>query len=34
VPKRVNGCMTASDEPGLGITPIFDVLGDPVVTIG
>jgi L-alanine-DL-glutamate epimerase-like enolase superfamily enzyme len=33
-PKRVNGCMTAFDEPGLGITPIFDVLGDPVVTIG
>jgi len=33
-PKRTNGCMTASDEPGLGITPIFDVLGDPVVAIG
>ncbi|MDF2618910.1 MAG: Mandelate racemase/muconate lactonizing protein [Xanthobacteraceae bacterium] len=32
-PKRVNGFMTASDAPGLGIEPIFDVLGDPVVVI-
>ncbi|MCJ8324208.1 MAG: mandelate racemase/muconate lactonizing enzyme family protein [Rhizobiales bacterium] len=31
-PKRVNGRMTASDGPGLGITPIFDALGDPVAT--
>ena len=33
-PRRVNGFMTASDEPGLGITPLFDVLGSPVATIG
>jgi cis-L-3-hydroxyproline dehydratase len=32
-PKRVDGFMTASDAPGLGIEPIFDVLGDPVVVI-
>jgi L-alanine-DL-glutamate epimerase-like enolase superfamily enzyme len=32
-PKRVDGFMTAPDAPGLGITPIFDVLGDPVVVI-
>ncbi|WP_442508881.1 cis-3-hydroxy-L-proline dehydratase [Novipirellula sp. SH528] len=29
-PQRVNGRMAASTEPGLGITPRFDVLGDPV----
>lgn len=29
-PRRQNGCMTASDAPGLGITPLFDVLGSPV----
>lgn len=29
-PERVNGRMTASDVPGLGIEPIFDLLGDPV----
>lgn len=29
-PKRVNGRMTAPDRPGLGITPIFEALGDPV----
>ena len=29
-PKRVNGTMTAPDVPGLGITPKFDVLGEPV----
>lgn len=33
-PRRENGFMTASDAPGLGITPLFDVLGDPVVVIG
>ena len=33
-PKRENGFMTASDAPGLGITPLFDVLGAPVVVIG
>lgn len=29
-PSRVNGRMTAPDRPGLGITPIFEALGDPV----
>ena len=29
-PQRVNGRMAASTEPGLGISPQFDVLGDPV----
>jgi L-alanine-DL-glutamate epimerase-like enolase superfamily enzyme len=33
-PKRVEGFMTASDRPGLGIEPNFAVLGDPVFTIG
>ena len=33
-PQRVDGFMTTTDAPGLGITPIFDVLGDPVVRIG
>lgn len=28
-PQRVNGRMAASTEPGLGIRPKFDVLGDP-----
>jgi len=32
-PRRVNGTMTASDEPGLGIEPKFDVLGEPVLVI-
>jgi len=32
-PKRDNGFMTASDRPGLGITPKFDVLGEPVQVI-
>ncbi len=31
-PRRVNGRMTAADRPGLGITPIFDTLGEPVAT--
>ena len=31
-PSRVNGRMAASDAAGLGITPVFDVLGDPVAT--
>ncbi|HEY0853705.1 MAG TPA: mandelate racemase, partial [Devosia sp.] len=26
-PRRVNGTMQASDVPGLGVTPKFDVLG-------
>lgn len=29
-PSRINGRMTAADRPGLGITPVFDTLGDPV----
>ena len=32
-PERVNGRMTASDAPGLGIEPRFDVLGEPVMVI-
>jgi len=32
-PKRINGRMAASTEPGLGIRPRFDVLGRPVVEI-
>jgi len=32
-PERVNGRMTASDRPGLGITPRFDVLGEPVLVV-
>lgn len=31
-PQRVNGRMTAPDRPGLGITPEFDQLGEPVRT--
>jgi L-alanine-DL-glutamate epimerase-like enolase superfamily enzyme len=29
-PRRENGYMAASDEPGLGITPNFDALGEAV----
>jgi L-alanine-DL-glutamate epimerase-like enolase superfamily enzyme len=32
-PQRVNGRMTASDAPGLGVAPRFDVLGEPVLVI-
>lgn len=32
-PVRVNGTMTTTDEPGLGIAPKFDVLGEPVLVI-
>jgi L-alanine-DL-glutamate epimerase-like enolase superfamily enzyme len=32
-PQRVHGRMTASSEPGLGITPRFNVLGEPVLVI-
>ena len=32
-PQRENGFMTAPDTPGLGITPKWDVLGDPVQVI-
>ena len=32
-PKRDNGRMSASIEPGLGISPKMDALGDPVLDI-
>lgn len=32
-PQRNNGRMSASQEPGLGIKPRFDILGEPVVDI-
>ena len=32
-PNRVDGFMTASTSPGLGIKPKMDVLGKPVVTV-
>lgn len=32
-PERINGRMTASDAPGLGITPRLGVLGEPVLVI-
>jgi L-alanine-DL-glutamate epimerase-like enolase superfamily enzyme len=32
-PERVDGRMTASDAPGLGVTPRFEVLGAPVLMI-
>ena len=32
-PHRVDGRMTASDAPGLGITPDFDILGEPLFII-
>lgn len=33
-PKRIDGKMNASEQPGLGCTPRLDVLGAPVITIG
>ncbi|MDE2516092.1 MAG: mandelate racemase/muconate lactonizing enzyme family protein [Rhodospirillales bacterium] len=33
-PRRVDGCMTASDAPGLGITPRIAEFGAPAVAIG
>ncbi|MCI0429945.1 MAG: mandelate racemase/muconate lactonizing enzyme family protein [Rhodospirillales bacterium] len=33
-PKRSEGRMTAPDRPGLGVEPIFEVLGKPVLEIG
>ncbi|MGE3309940.1 MAG: cis-3-hydroxy-L-proline dehydratase [Limisphaerales bacterium] len=33
-PRRKDGRMAASTEPGLGITPRMEVLGQPLVTIG
>jgi hypothetical protein len=32
-PQRVNGRMAASVEPGLGVTPRMDVLGESVLDI-
>ena len=32
-PQRVDGFMAASEEPGLGIEPKFDVLGPVVVEV-
>ena len=32
-PKRVDGRMTASETPGLGVAPIFEVLGAPVLEV-
>ena len=32
-PQRVQGAMAASREPGLGVTPDPDVLGQPVIDI-
>jgi L-alanine-DL-glutamate epimerase-like enolase superfamily enzyme len=32
-PRRINGTMTAPDAPGLGITPVMEVLGDPVLAV-
>ncbi len=33
-PRRVNGRMSASAQPGLGVTPRFEVLGAPAGVIG
>jgi L-alanine-DL-glutamate epimerase-like enolase superfamily enzyme len=32
-PRRVNGRMSASHKPGLGLAPRMDVIGKPVVEI-
>ncbi|MFO0848358.1 MAG: cis-3-hydroxy-L-proline dehydratase [Gemmataceae bacterium] len=32
-PRRVNGRMAAPTAPGLGVRPVLDVLGPPVVTV-
>jgi len=32
-PKRVDGFMTISDAPGLGVEPIFEALGDVVLAV-
>ncbi len=32
-PQRKNGRMVASTEPGLGVTPRWDVVGDPVISV-
>ena len=31
-PRRIDGKMTAPDSPGLGVTPDFNILGDPVLS--
>lgn len=33
-PERVDGFFTAPEAPGLGVTPIFEALGAPVLVIG
>ena len=33
-PRRVAGFMTANDAPGLGVVPLLDSFGAPVLTIG
>ncbi|MBI1384850.1 MAG: mandelate racemase [Rhizobiales bacterium] len=33
-PKRIDGVMRASDAPGLGVEPIMEALGKPIVTVG
>lgn len=33
-PRRKDGLMAASTAPGLGVTPLSDVLGEPVLKIG
>ena len=33
-PQRAQGRLSASKEPGLGVRPRMDVLGDPVVAVG
>ena len=33
-PRREQGRMKASDRPGLGVEPRFEVLGDPVLDVG
>ena len=33
-PKRVEGRMAPPDRPGLGIEPLMEVLGKPIVEIG
>ncbi|MEM7523058.1 MAG: cis-3-hydroxy-L-proline dehydratase [Pseudomonadota bacterium] len=33
-PRRVDGRMTASDRPGLGVTPLAEALGAPVAVYG
>lgn len=32
-PQRINGRMSASKEPGLGVQPRFEILGDPLVDV-